>query len=343
MRLLIVKPSSFGDVLHAFPAISLIRSACPEVTRISWIVNDTFVDVVRLCPGVDRIIPFPRREIRRFSVIRTFLHDLRAETYDMAIDYQGLLRSGLMVKASRAKEKVGFAHAREGAPFFYTRKLTLENLQTHAVEKNLELTRFALNIPIDTPVTEPHFRLDAKGMQEAESLLPSSTSPLLAVCFSSRWESKNWSTPFMAAVLDMVVEKQPELDIFLLGAEGDRQMGEELRQAVHSAKPVNLAGQTSFHGLAALLSRSAAMFTVDSGPMHLAAALGIPCVALFGSTNSVLTGPYGPAGFHTILTSPCHKAPCMERVCPLHKNCADSFSPQDAAKAITDTIRRNHR
>ena len=119
MRILIVKPSSFGDVLHAFPAVSLIRSAVPEVTRIAWIVNDSFVDVVRLCPGVDRIIPFPRHDLHKFSVIRAFLRELRQEEFDVAIDYQGLLRSGLMVKASRAKEKVGFAHAREGAPFFW--------------------------------------------------------------------------------------------------------------------------------------------------------------------------------------------------------------------------------
>ncbi len=342
MRLLIVKPSSFGDVLHAFPAVSLIRDAVPEVTHISWIVNDSFVDVVRLCPGVDRIIPFPRRELHRFSIIRAFLRDLRQEEYDLAIDYQGLLRSGLMVKASRAKEKVGFAHAREGAPFFYTRKLVLQNLQTHAVDKNLELTRFALNIPADTPLPKPRFQLDDKGAKEAEALLPTSSKPLLAVCFSSRWESKNWSIAFMAEVLDRVAETLPELDIFLLGAEGDWQMGEELLQAAHSAKPVNLAGKTSFHGLAALLSRSAAMFTVDSGPMHLAAALGIPCIALFGSTSAILTGPYGPAGFHTILTSPCPQAPCMERTCPLHKNCADGFSAQNTAHAITDTIRRNH-
>lgn len=342
MQLLIVKPSSFGDVLHAFPAVSLIRSACPEVTRISWIVNDAFADVVRLCPGIDRIIPFPRREIHKFSVIRAFLHDLRQEEYDMAIDYQGLLRSGLMVKASRAKEKVGFAHAREGAPLFYTRKLALANLQTHAVEKNLELTRFALNIPADTPVPEPRFQLDNKGVQEAESLLPSSPRPLLAVCFSSRWESKNWSIPFMAEALDKVAEALPELDIFLLGAEEDRQLGEVLLQAARSAKPVNLAGKTSFHALAALLSRSTAMFTVDSGPMHLAAALGIPCIALFGSTSAVLTGPYGPVGFHTILTSTCPNSPCMERTCPHRQNCADGFSPKDAADAIIDTIRRKH-
>ncbi len=342
MRLLIVKPSSFGDVLHAFPAVSLIRSAVPDVTRLSWVVNDSFVDVVRLCPGIDRIIPFPRRELHKFSIIRAFLHDLRQEEYDMAIDYQGLLRSGLMVKASRAKERVGFAHAREGAPFFYTRKLVLENLQTHAVEKNLELTRFALGIPADTPVPEPRFQLDRKGLQEAESLLPSSTRPLLAVCFSSRWQSKNWSISFMAEVLDKVAEVTHELDIFLLGADGDWQMGEELLHAARYAKPVNLAGKTSFHGLAALLSRSAALFTVDSGPMHLAAALGIPCIALFGSTNSVLTGPYGPAGFHTILKSPCPQSPCMERTCPLHKNCAEGFSVQDAATALIETIRRNH-
>ncbi|MBR4675626.1 MAG: glycosyltransferase family 9 protein [Victivallales bacterium] len=342
MRVLIVKPSSFGDVLHTFPAVALIRSAVPDVTRITWIVNDSFVDVVRLCPGIDRIVPFPRRDIRKLSVIRSFLHDLRQEDYDLAIDYQGLLRSGLMVKASRAKEKVGFAHAREGSPFFYTRKLSLDNLLSHAVEKNLELTRFALNIPKEIPVPAPRFQLDEKGREEAELLIPSNGNPLLGVCFSSRWESKNWSVSFIAETLDLVAKEIPGLEIFLLGAENDWPAGEEIRNRTHVEKLQNLAGKTSFHALAAMLSRSTAMFTVDSGPMHLAAALGIPCIAMFGSTNPTLTGPYGPAGFHTILTTTCFQTPCMERECPLHKNCSEGFSTQIAATAIIDKIRRNH-
>ena len=342
MRVLIVKPSSFGDVLHTFPAVALIRSAAPEVTRITWIVNDSFVDVVTLCPGIDRIVPFPRREIRKLSAIRSFLHDLRQEDYDLAIDYQGLLRSGLMVKASRAKEKVGFAHAREGSPFFYTRKLVLDNLQAHAVEKNLELTRFALNIPSETPVPTPRFQFDDKGREEAERLLPANGNPILAVCFSSRWESKNWSPSFIAETLDMVAKAMPDLDIFLLGAANDWPVGEQIRNGTHVAKPQNLAGKTSFHALTALLSRSTAMFTVDSGPMHLAAALGIPCIAMFGATNPNLTGPYGPTGFHTILDTTCTQAPCMKRECPLSQNCSEGFSPQIAATAITDRIRRNH-
>lgn len=342
MRVLIVKPSSFGDVLHTFPAVALMRSAVPDITRLTWIVNDSFVDVVRLCPGIDRIVPFPRREIRKFSIIRSFLHDLRQEDYDLAIDYQGLLRSGLMVKASRAKEKIGFAHAREGSPFFYTRKLSLNNLQTHAVEKNLELTRFALKIPKEIPVSTPCLQLDEKGREEAETLLPSNGNPLLAVCFSSRWESKNWSIPFIEETLDMVAKEMPDLDIFLVGAENDWSAGEEICSSTHLAKPKNLAGKTSFHALATLLSRSTAMLTVDSGPMHLAAALGIPCIAMFGSTNPTLTGPYGPPGVHTVLTTTCPQAPCMERECPLHKNCSEGFPTQIAATAIIDRIRRKH-
>ena len=340
MRLLIIKPSSFGDVLHAFPPVALIRSALPPEIRISWVVNEAFVDVVGLCPGVDRVVPFPRQKLCSLSCIREFLHALRAEEYDLAIDYQGLLRSGLIAKASRAREKVGFAHAREGAPLFYTRKLTIPNLQSHAVDKNLELTRFALGIDASHLQPPPQFQIPADGLEEAARLLPPGDAPLLAVCFSSRWESKNWSPRFIAETLDSLARDIPGVQPILVGATADWPLGEEILQAARMARPLNLAGKSSFHGLAAILSRASAMFTVDSGPMHLAAALGVPCIAMFGSTSPTLTGPYGPKGFHAILSSRCASAPCMKRECPLHQNCAEGFSAQAAADAIAAKLQR---
>ncbi|MBR6470738.1 MAG: hypothetical protein IKS83_02980, partial [Victivallales bacterium] len=118
MKILIVKPSSLGDILHTFPAVAELHAACPEA-QITWVANDSLAPIVRLYPRLERVIPFPRKAIGRFSyrALRNFLHDLRSDEYDAVLDFQGLLRSGLMTWLAHAKVRFGFAQAREGATF----------------------------------------------------------------------------------------------------------------------------------------------------------------------------------------------------------------------------------
>ncbi len=317
-----------------------MRSAIPDVD-VSWVVNDTLSDVVRLCPGVSRIIPFPRKHLLNPCKMMDFTRELRKESYDVCIDFQGLLRSGIMTTLCKANDKVGFAHAREGAPLFYGRRCVISDMHTHAVDKNIRLTRFALDIPEPVPIPPPQIELPKESVAEMDTIAPiRGGSPILAVCFSSRWHSKNWSPEFIAKCIDETAKAMPNARAFLVGANDDKTVGDRLASLCETTKPVNLAGKTTMFGLAALLSRAAAMFTVDSGPMHLAAAIGVPCVAMFGATDNVLTGPYGPEGFHTIIHANCEKSPCFKHECPLGGNCADHASVQETANAILEQINR---
>lgn len=355
-RILIVKPSSLGDIVHALFAVEQLRRALPEVA-VDWVANDALADTVAICPGI-RVIPFPRKALGHCSVraLREFLTRLREEKYDAVLDFQGLLRSALISKCARADERYGFANAREGAPLFYTRKVGIPDAVRHAVEKNLLLVREFLRdhgIVMSEECADVRLQLPAAWQAEASAVLREaglSGRPLLAVGCSSRWQSKSWPEEYFASVLRLVAATRPDVGIWLLGAPGaECARAEEVRKAFFCgesdscAHPIaNLAGKTSMGALVALLQQSKALFTNDSGPMHIAALLGVPCIANFGSTDATLTGPYGPAGRHYIVQSPCKMAPCLRRECPRGDNalCCKEIDKNTVAQEILRRIGR---
>ena len=334
MRILIVKPSSLGDVLHTFPSVALMRREVQDIECIDWVCNEELAEMARLCEGVDRVIAFPRKTFLSLGAVRKFLKELRLHSYDIVIDYQGLFRSGFVSFLAKDAIVWGFANARECAPLFYDVKYKLQDLSKHALLKNLELTRAVFSLPEGEP---PQARISLP--QEAVDSIQQYIKPqTLAVCFSSRWESKNWSLEFFAKVLKEVQTQIPEVAILLLGSKGNAAEGERLL-AMLDGKATNLAGKTTLPQLVAVLKNSRALLTVDSGPMHIAAAVGTPCVALFGATTPGLTGPFGE--MHSVVTSSCTKAPCMEKQCPLGKDCSNGTSPADVAELCLRKLRDN--
>ena len=316
MRLLVIKPSSLGDVVHAFPAVDMLRRHLGgELKSLTWIVNDSLSDILEMYPGVDRIVKFPRARIWHLDAVKSFLADLRQERYDVSIDFQGLLRSGLMSWAARAPRRIGFSTGRECSPWFYTEKYAPKAVRRHAVEKNGDLVRQAF--PGCGGLEIPALNVGGQWLEEADGLLAecAGDGPLLAVGCSSRWASKNWPPHFFSAVLDVVAERCADVRTWLLGTPDERPLCEQVVAECKRARPLNLAGRSKMMGLVGLLSRSDALLTNDSGPMHIAAALRKPCIALFGATEPVLTGPYGP-GLHTVIRSGCPQSPCFRKQCP---------------------------
>lgn len=321
VKILVVKPSSLGDIVHALFAVQALRVAMPSA-EIWWVANDSLSSIVSLCPGI-RAIPFPRKSWGR---LRGFLHELRVQEFDAVLDFQGLLRSALISWAARSPSRYGFRQSREGARFFYTRRVDLPSGIDHAVEKNLYLVKEFLGdrglampeVPGDISLSLP-----AEWQEEADRLVAAhgfAGRPLLAVGASSRWASKSWAEEYFSEVLKGVLAARPEVAVWLLGSPDERDRAERVRMLCGSRAVVNLAGLTSMGGLCALLSRSNALFTNDSGPMHIAALEGVPCVANFGSTNPSLTGPYGPPGRHYVVKSLCPQSPCFQRECPRGDN-----------------------
>lgn len=316
--ILIIKPSSLGDILHAMPAVEALRQRYPAAA-IDWVVNDSMAGILGLVPFLRRIIKFPRKSWCR---IPGFIRELRKEKYDIVIDFQGLLRSGIIAWLAKGKRKIGFAEAREGATLFYNEKIAVNGDTRHAVDKNLAIAK---------AITEA----------EAEATSPTEKSPTpntLAVCFSSRWVSKDWSLEFLADVINRTASEIPGLQISLIGSATDQEKGKRLAELIQEGKIENLVGKTGLMDLANVLKNSSAMLTVDSGPMHIAAAVGTPCLALFGSTFPEKTGPYGKN--HVIIRSKCPQAPCFRRNCPLGANCADYASPAETADELIRILRR---
>ncbi|MCJ8328964.1 MAG: glycosyltransferase family 9 protein, partial [Lentisphaeria bacterium] len=206
-----------------------------------------------------------------------------------------------------------------------------EGLQ-HAVDKNIYLLNKALGT--NEPYESPKFKSDAALIESASKLITDNnlSSKMIAVAPVSRWESKNWPIDFYAAALNKVYERDPECSFWFVGTDDDYSTGEAIAELCDF--PIaNLMGKTDLTLLFNLLSTSKALLSNDSGPMHMAAAVETPVVAMFGPTSAEKTGPYGIQ--HTVLQSQVECSPCYNRLCPLEKQiCLDDFSPDKVAEIL---------
>jgi len=277
-RILIIKTSSLGDLFHALPAVHLLKSGLNA--QIDWVVNSSYVPLVNCFTDVDRVIAFPRTHLMRG--LGTFVSDLRKERYDLIIDLQGLLKSACIARAARGAKRIGPSFQREGARLFYDQVAGERNKNRHAVDENLDILRF-LDLP-DKPVVFP-VDFPASGIPQ------SSSNILLSPC--SRHAAKNWPVERFAAVGKALHEKTGA-ELYISGIPEDRAACEELERRLPDGAVHNLCGKTSLIELGGVLQAMDLVITVDSGPMHMAAAVGTPTLAIFGPTDPVRVGPYGP-------------------------------------------------
>lgn len=351
-RMLVVKLSSLGDTLHALPAVAELRDHLGF--SVDWAVQPEFADVVGSFSCVDRVLPVPRPSRLRewFSAVAALR---RGPRYDMVVDMQGLLKSALVARAARrapGARLIGPSFAREGSRLFYGELAGRRDKQRHAIDENFDVLRhlgvpvpeeprFPMRLPtIDLPALEAECGLSpaASGMADGAA------APLrIAVAPFSRWPSKNWPPERFSEAIAMV-ERRLGARVLVLGGPGDRD-GASLMIGAAGVSAANLCGRLSVPESAAVLSRCAVLLTNDSGPMHIAAALGVPCVAPFGPTAADRTGPFG--AIHSVLRAApqvCLRAPCRKRVCPLGTGiCMSSVTAEEAFRAMEDAVVRRAR
>lgn len=349
MNILIVKPSSLGDIVHTLPAVHLIRQHYPDAV-IVWVVNDALTGFVSLYAGVDEVIPFRRQRwarLHHWHEILGFLTDLRQHHFDLAIDFQGLLRSGLIAFASGAPRRIGFQNAREGAGFFYTERIPVPANLRHALERNVFLVQAALGTA--SAASMPELGRPHDSVKEARRLMRQfhldGEAPVLAVAPGARWPSKRWPPRFFAAVLDQLQQARPDLRCWVLGSPDEVRAADAVIQGCGHCRPVSLVGMTDLGTLVELLRCSDALLTNDSGPMHIAAALSLPTVAFFGATAPELTGPYG--GIHAVFQTTCELKPCFSRDCvQANRACSDGTPAGRVVEALVAALagaRERHR
>jgi heptosyltransferase I len=339
---LIVKPSAIGDVTHTLPALNALRRHFPKA-HITWLVEEASAEILENHEALDRVLICRRKKwisdfsqplsiIRILKEILRFIKTLRDTEYDLVIDFQGLLKSGIWVFFSRGKRKVGFGpgmdHA-EHSYIFLNERVPAVSMEHHAVNRELMLL-FAIGIPCGK--IEFGFPIDPLDREKIKKLLRSymisETDRIVAINPMARWDTKLWQSQKMALVADRIYEKG--FKVCFTGAKDDIDEIEKILTLMdHPA--VNLAGKTSLKTLAALYERAGFLLTTDTGPMHIAAAINTPVVALFGPTAPWRTGPFGVG--HQIIRLNKDCSPCFKRSCPTTE-CMNEISVEMVVERI---------
>lgn len=291
-RIALLKPSALGDIVHALPVLTALRARFPAA-RITWVVNTAYEPLIASHPDLTDTLAFDRGAFRKgvwrsLRYAASFAAELRRRQFDLVIDLQGLLRTGLMCLASGSPVRVGFANAREGSRYTYTHKVRVPDAdRIHAVDRYWRVAEFlgAGDVP-----KRFHVPLDAGEVAEVRAELAELPRPWIAVAVGAKWVTKRWPAAHFAEVLRRTQADFGGTALFV-GTGEDTATSQEVMRGLHGPSR-DFTGRTSLPRLAALLSQSDLMLGNDTGPLHLAAALGVPCVAPYTCTRVALHGPY---------------------------------------------------
>ncbi|MEN4827033.1 lipopolysaccharide heptosyltransferase I [Pseudomonas sp. P39-UII1] len=317
MRVLIIKTSSLGDVIHTLPALTDAAHAIPGI-RFDWVVEEGFAEIPSWHPAVDQVIPVAIRRWRKniWQTIKSgewkaFKQRVRERKYDLVIDAQGLVKSAWLTRFVKAPVAgLDRYSAREGwASRFYDRRLSVATGQ-HAVERVRQL--FAMALAYDLPEGIGNYGLDLDRLQ-----LPPA-APYVVFLHGTTWATKHWPEAYWRQLAERLGQRKLQVRL-PWGNQAEKDRAERIAQGLNNCQvlpKLNLAG------VARVLAAAKACVAVDTGLGHLAAALDVPTISLFGPTNPGLTGAYGRVQVHQASDFPC--APCLQKKCT-YKPSADDL------------------
>lgn len=292
-RIALVKPSALGDIVHALPVLGALRDRFPE-SHITWIVNKSYEPLLVGHPDLTDTLAFDRGAFKKgvWTATRyaaSFAAELRRRRFDLVIDLQGLLRTGLMCLATGATRVVGFANAREGSRYAYTQKVRVPDAdRIHAVER---YWRVAEALGAGGGPKHFHVPIQSAALDWANAELAGLPRPWVAFAVGARWVTKRWPTAHFAELARRAQAAFGGSCLFV-GVAEDTAPSLDVAKSLHGSSG-DFTGKTTLPRLAALLSLCDVMVANDTGPLHLAAALGRPCVAPYTCTKVALHGPFG--------------------------------------------------
>lgn len=325
MKILILKPSSLGDVVQALPVLRLLKRQLPA-SEIFWWIDSSLAPLLEGDPDLAGVVRFERKRWAsplHWPEMMRSVRWLRAQRFDWVIDLQCLLRSGAFAWLANGGLLAGLDEVREGARGFYDLVVPRASYHTHAVDWYLAVLP-RLGVPVDENFTWlPERREVAAAVQ---SQWPAENFRWIALQPGARWENKRWPAEYFGELARKLAAQFPDARLAIFGGPDDRRLGEVIARAVPE-RCLNLAGQTSLPEMVEWLRRCDLMITNDTGPMHVAAALGKPVIGLFGPTEPRRTGPYGQ--LENCLRHPLPCAPCMDSHCAWARpmECLTAISP----------------
>lgn len=324
-KILIIKPSSLGDVVHSLPFLNAIKETFP-FSEIHWLIAKGLEGLLENHPMVKKLWVINKdqwknlRKIKETAIeFKSLFKELEDESYDIVIDLQGLLRSGMLTYATRASVRVGFKEAREGSSLFYTHKIK-GGREIHAVDRYLKIAS-----AFGCKVEDVKFPMPLIKESESVKKLKKNIGDYAVLVPGARWKTKRWLPANFGKLASML-----DIKTLIVGSSSDAEIAKDI-ELCSGGKALSMAGKTDIKELISIIRGARYVITNDSGPMHIAAALNIPVIALFGPTNPVRTGPYGKNNI--IVKSDIECAPCYKKNCKRVK-CMDNISVEKVYEAV---------
>jgi heptosyltransferase I len=324
-KFLIVRLGSLGDIIHAVPAAAALRRSFPQAS-IDWLVDGRHRDLLELVPVVDRRIVVNTSSAGSLSSV---LGDLRRARYDAALDLQGLLKSAVLARLSGALRVIGFPPdllRERAARFLYTE--TAGDTAPHVIDKNLSMLKaVGVRMPgIEFPLDDRHPRMAA----EARSRLGIEDGQRFALINpGAAWPNKRWPPVYFAEV-SRELAKRHDLRSLVLWGPGEEHIAEAVVAA--SDNTAAISPPTSISDLISLSKAAALMISGDTGPMHIAGALGTPLVGIFGPTDPQRNGPWGE---DDLVASRYRSCAChYQRECRISGWCLLDISPREVMELV---------
>jgi len=333
-NILIVKLSAIGDVIHALPVAHALKESYPHA-RITWVVEKPAFDLLTNNPDIDEIIIFDKPQFKSLTGLftngYTFAQELRAHKFDLAIDLQGLFKSAAISYLSGALKRLVYCNARELSQVIGQR-ICGDHEQGHVVDRYLDVAQY-----LGCNVDDAQFPIHITPSEAQQTVAIANhaglrlDNPYVVLAPGTNWPSKCWPTTHFAELVDKLYDHH--IIPVIIGGPNDQRLAEEI-MANTQVPPIDLTGKTSMKQLAYIIKQSQVFVGGDTGPMHLAVAVGTKVVTMFGPTDPKRNGPYGQN--HTVLLVAQLCQGCWQRKCPKNSDCLATISADTVLAAVQE-------
>jgi heptosyltransferase-1 len=344
MRILIIKTSALGDIIHALPVLDYLRQVSPGA-RIDWVVEEAFLELLSGNPLIDRLIPVAFKRWRKSPAALQTLHEIGAfrrylqeREYDLVFDIQGNTKSGLVCWLANSHRKIGFDRdnmQEQLNSLFTDQKVALHPDDRHATIRYLRIVSAPFGIdPAGLALTtDIHTAHDDEA---AGRLVPPADGPVLLFHTGTTWQTKLWHESGWIALARDLLTRYPAAVILLSWGNGpERESALRIAQLV--GPRARVLERMSLKGFAALLKRVDCVVGGDTGPVHLAAVVGTATVSFYRCTDGSLNGPQGDR--HVIVQSPLACTKCLRKTCDRNEECIGSITPQAIVAGVEKILR----
>jgi len=342
-KVLIIRLSSIGDVIHCTPVARSLKISWPDC-KITWLVGEVSAELLRDNPYIDEIIVWSREKFEKYlrsfefqkalAMWTSLKEQLSAKSFDVVLDIHGLFLTGMIAKLARTDRRIGMSQAKELNSFFMTE--TAAPCGLHITDKYLGVLRplgiSSIDHQMFLAISEEE-RVFAQNFLAVERIGPH--EKFLIVIPGTTWLSKNWPTDLFAQTIQILCK---EFKIVMCGGKAEVELGRKIQEQA-GVPMINAVGKTGLLEMAALIEKGAVVIAGDTGPLHIAAALMVPTVSIFGPTNPITYAPLGQGNAIVVNNLPCSF--CHKVICPQgNAICMSSITPQAVADQVHSVAAR---